>query len=64
MLDFEIGDWLKLNAGMGSIFEVVGITEESLTIPSGWPIKWDGSAINPRFCEQYKGSTAGQHINR
>lgn len=58
MLDFKIGDWLKVNEGRGGIFEVVAITEGSLTMPDGWPVKWDGTAINPKFCEQYKGATS------
>lgn len=57
-MSFNIGDYVKVKHSH-RVFVVKGFAlDDSKTIPSGWLIDQNGSAVNPEFCERYKGATS------
>ena len=57
-MDFIIGSYVKLKFTQ-RVFAVRGFTcDKSSAIPAGWLIDQNGHAVNPEWCEHYKGATS------
>jgi hypothetical protein len=53
----EIGEYAKV-INENRVFKVCGHTKGRKVIPDGWLIDKDECAVNPKFCEKYKGATS------
>ena len=57
-MNLKLGQRGKITTQENRVFVVCGFTKGSRVIPDGWLIDENGSAINPRYCEPYKGATS------
>ena len=64
MTDIREGMICKITTAEQRLFKVKGFTQGSKTIPSGWLIDENGTAINPKYVEQYHGATSVFNFKR
>jgi hypothetical protein len=53
----NVGDYVKVFSE-NRVFVVAGFTKGRKFIPDGWYEEEDGTAVNPEYCEKYKGATS------